>query len=102
MLGSPSITDSFDDNTYIYIERKTSSSQLRKLGKRQLIKNNILLLELNNKGMLVKKTLLDKENMKKLKFSEDITGDEFGADSAVYNFIKALRNKINDPLGQKK
>ena len=102
ILGSPSITGSFDDNTYIYIERKTSSSQLRKLGKRQLIKNNILLLELNNKGMLVKKILLNKEDMKKLKFTEDETGSEFGAESAVYNFIKALRNKINDPLGEKK
>ena len=39
---------------YIYIEKKTSSSKLTKLGKKKLITNNVLVLELDNKGISVK------------------------------------------------
>ena len=102
ILGTPSITGSFDDNTFIYIERKTSTSQLRKLGKKKLLINNVLILEMNSKGMLVKKTFLNKEDMKKINFTDEITGSEIGKNSQVYLFIKTLRNKINDPLGKKR
>ena len=102
ILGSPSVEGSFDDNTFIYIERKTSSSQLSKLGKKKLLTNNVLILKMDNKGILVKKTFLNKEDMKKINFTNDETGTEIGKNSAVYTFIKALRNKINDPLGKRK
>ena len=102
ILGTPSITGSFDKNTLIYIERKTSTAQLRKLGKKKLITNNVLILKMDNRGMLVKKTLLNKEDMKEINFTESETGSEIGKESQVYLFIKALRNKINDPLGTKR
>ena len=102
ILGTPSITGSFDKNTLIYIERKTSTAQLRKLGKKKLITNNVLILKMDNRGMLVKKTLLNKEDMKEINFTESETGSEIGKKSQVYLFIKALRNKINDPLGTKR
>ena len=102
ILGSPSVEGSFDDNSFFYIERKTSSSQLSKLGKKKLLTNNVLILEMDNKGILVKKTFLNKEDMKKINFTNDETGTEIGKSSAVYTFINALRNKINDPLGKKK
>ena len=57
---------------------------------------------MDNKGILVKKTFLNKEDMKKINFTNDETGTEIGKSSAVYTFINALRNKINDPLGKKK
>jgi len=102
ILGTPSITGSFDENTFIYIERKTSSSQISKLGKKKLLTNNVLILEMDNKGILVKKTFLNKDDMKDIEFTESKTGSEIGNKSQVYLFIKALRNKINDPLGTKR
>jgi hypothetical protein len=57
---------------------------------------------MDNRGMLVKKTLLNKEDMKEINFTESETGSEIGKKSQVYLFIKALRNKINDPLGTKR
>jgi len=40
--------------------------------------------------------------MEEIQFTEAETGSEIGNKSQVYLFIKALRNKINDPLGTKR
>ncbi len=70
ILGPPSSTSYFNNDVLIYLERKTSNSKLLKLGKKKLIANNVLLLEINNRGMLVKKELLKKDDINKLKLSE--------------------------------
>ena len=44
LIGPPSTKSTFDNDVYIYIERKTSSSKLTKLGKKLLLKNNVLVL----------------------------------------------------------
>ena len=55
IIGPPSTKSTFENDVYIYIERKTSSSKLSKLGKKVLIVNNVLILDINQKGLLVKK-----------------------------------------------
>ena len=52
---------------WIYIERNTSSSRLTKLGKKKLLTNNTLLLELDNRGILVEKIFLTKDDMLDIK-----------------------------------
>jgi outer membrane protein assembly factor BamE (lipoprotein component of BamABCDE complex) len=102
LLGPPSTKSKFDTDLWIYIERKTSSSRLTKLGKKKLLVNNVLLVEFNTRGLLVKKTLLTKDNMEKLTFEESVTGMAFLKRSFAYDFLSTIRNKINDPLGKKK
>jgi outer membrane protein assembly factor BamE (lipoprotein component of BamABCDE complex) len=58
LIGPPSTQSVFDSEVFIYIERKTSSSKLHKLGKKELIKNDVLILELNSKGILISKKFL--------------------------------------------
>ena len=70
LLGPPSTTSFFDNDVLIYLERKTSNSKLLKLGKKKLIANNVLLLEVNNRGILINKEFLNKENLKKYSFSQ--------------------------------
>ena len=53
LLGPPSSTSYFDEDILIYLERKTSNSKLLKLGKKKLIASNVLLLEVDNRGMLI-------------------------------------------------
>ena len=65
LLGPPSTSSSFDKDILIYIERTTSSSKLSKLGKRKLIKSNVLILEIDNKGLLTEKIYLTKNNINK-------------------------------------
>ena len=66
ILGSPSTTSKFDNEIYIYIERKTSSSKLIKLGKKTLIRNNVLILDFNSRGILIAKKFYNKEDMNKI------------------------------------
>ena len=102
LIGPPSTKSTFDNDIYIYIERKTTGSQLRKLGKKKLIKNNVLILELNKKGLLLSKNFYDKEDMNEIKFDENITGIDYSKKSFIYNFLSTLRQKIDDPLGKKR
>ena len=102
ILGPPSTKGMFDNNVYIYIERKTSSSKLRKLGKKKLLTNNVLVVEINNKGILVSKEFLNKEKINNINFSESTTDKNYSKRSFVYGFLSSMRQKINDPLGKKR
>ena len=102
ILGPPSTKGMFDNNVYIYIERKTSSSKLRKLGKKKLLINNVLVVEINNKGILVSKEFLNKEKINNINFTESTTDKNYSKRSFVYGFLNTLRQKINDPLGKKR
>ena len=102
LIGPPSTKSSFDNDVYIYIERKTSSAKLTKLGKKKLIENNVLILELDEKGILISKKFYNKNDMKKIKFSEEITETNFTKKSFIHNFLHSLRQKIDDPLGKKR
>ena len=101
-LGLPSTKSSFDNEVWIYMERKTSSSQLRSLGKQKLLLNNVLILEFDTKGMLVKKDFLTKDNMNELKISSNETQIINQKNTFIESFLSSLRQKINDPLGVKK
>ncbi len=102
LIGPPSTKSTFDNEVYIYIERKTSSSKLTKLGKKKLLENNVLVLEIDNKGMLVSKKFLDMNDMQNLKFDESFTVVNYSKKSFIYNFLSTLRQKIDDPLGKKR
>ena len=99
ILGSPSTRSKFDNDLWIYIEQNQSQSQLKNLGKMNISKNNILVLELNNYGILKKKQFLNQKDMKKLAPVEETTETGFTKNSFIYDFLSSMRQKINDPLG---
>ena len=102
LLGPPSTKSYFNNEVFIYLERKTSNSKLMKLGKKKLITHNVLLLEINNRGMLIKKEFLNKDDLNKINFSKKITDVNLGNESFVYRALYGIRNKIDDPLGKKR
>jgi outer membrane protein assembly factor BamE (lipoprotein component of BamABCDE complex) len=102
LIGPPSTQSVFDNEVFIYIERKTSSSKLLKLGKKELIRNDVLILELNNKGILISKNFYNKNDMNQLAFDNEITGINYSKKSFIYNFLSSVRKKIDDPLGKKR
>ena len=101
-LGPPSTESTFDNDLWIYIERKETKTSITTLGRRKLAVNNVLILELDDMGILVDKRFLNKEDMQKIKFSKNKTTVISSKESFVYEFLSSLRQKINDPLGQKK
>ena len=102
LLGNPSTKSTFDNDLWIYIERKTDNSSLTKFGSKKIIVNNVLLLEINSMGLLETKEFLDLNNMQELKFSEQTTENQYKKSSFVYDFLSSMRQKINDPLGKRK
>ena len=102
LIGPPSTKNTFDNDIYIYIERKTSSSKLTKLGKKKLLTNNVLVLEIDNTGILLSKNFYDKNDMNKINFDENITEINYSKKSFIYNFLSSMRQTIDDPLGKKR
>ncbi len=101
ILGPPSTINTFDNDIWIYLERKTTVSQIRTLGKRKLLVNNVLILEFDNRGVLVKKDFYNKDEMNNLKFAKNKTSVLNKKDTFMKNLITSLRHKINDPLGKR-
>ena len=101
-LGFPSTKSLFDNDVWIYLERKITSSELKSLGKRKLIINDVLVLEFNTKGILVKKDLLSMNDMNNIKILKNSTMVASKKNAYIHAFIKSLKQKINDPLGVKK
>ncbi|MDC1155018.1 outer membrane protein assembly factor BamE [Candidatus Pelagibacter sp.] len=102
IIGPPSTKSTFDNDVFIYIEKKTSSAKLTKLGKKKLLVNNVLVLEIDNYGLLQSKKFYNKEDMQKIKFDESTTSVNYSKRSFIYKFLSSIRQKIDDPLGKKR
>ena len=101
ILGNPSTKSKFDNDVWIFIERKQTQSKLSNLGKMKIYKNNVLVLEIDNYGILRKKEFYNKDDMKKLKIAEGSTEKGFRKNTFVYDFMSSMRQKINDPLNKR-
>ena len=101
ILGNPSTTSKFDNDVWIYIERKQTQSELKNLGKMKIYKNDVLVLEINNYGILKEKKLYNMEDMENIKITKETTEEGFRKNSFIYSFMSSMRQKVNDPLGQR-
>jgi outer membrane protein assembly factor BamE (lipoprotein component of BamABCDE complex) len=101
ILGNPSTKSKFDNDVWIYIERKQTQSELKNLGRMKIYKNDVLVLEIDNYGILKKKNFYNIDDMKKIKIVENTTQSGFKKNSFIYNFMSSMRQKIDDPLGQR-
>ena len=99
ILGEPSTKSTFDNDVWIYIERKITNSHF--FGKRKLIINNVMVLEIDEKGILAKKDFYDIEDMKDIDFDEN-RSESLKKRNFIYNFLAGLRQRVNDPLGIRK
>ena len=97
IIGPPSSISDFNKNKWFYMERLKTNQSLIKLGTQKIKKNNILIVELDNKGILKSKKLLNLKNMNDIKYIETITQKEFKKDNLLYNVFSSLREKINAP-----
>ena len=102
LLGRPSTESKFDNELMIYIEREITRGRLINLGKNILIKNDVLILEIDSKGILLSKKFNNIDDMNEIKFSEHETEQVRGKNDFIYSFLSSLRQKINDPLGKRK
>ena len=101
LLGPPSTKSTFDNDVWIYIERKTTTNKLFKFAKKKTLVNNVLVLEIDNYGLLTKKEFYNLKDMNDLDFSKKETEIAYSKRSFVYDFLSSMKQKINDPLGKR-
>jgi len=101
LLGPPSVKSSFDENLWIYLETKKTNQSIFKLGKQKIEKNNVLVINLNEIGIVSKKEFYDINNLNKIKFSKKTTENIYEKDTYLYNFLSSLREKMNAPIKNK-
>ncbi len=102
ILGPPSAESSFDTDVLFFIERKITTKSLIKLGDRKIIVNNVLVVELDDKGLIVNKDFYDLNEMNDIKIIDKTTEVDYQRTSFIYDFLSSMRQKINDPLGKRK
>ena len=98
LLGPPSTVSQFDNNKWYYIERKVTNTSVITLGKEKVLKNNVLVLELDKNGILTTKEFLKFDDMKDIKFSKNTTDSNIVNKNFLYNFFNSVRQKINEPI----
>ena len=101
LLGPPSVKSTFNEDLYFYIERKITTGKLIKLGKKKFLENNVLVLEIDNRGILSKKEFYDLNKMNNIKIVSNETTVDYKKQSFIYEFLSSMRQKINDPLGKR-
>ena len=97
IIGPPSSISDFNKNKWFYIERLKTNQSIAKLGTQKIKKNNVLIVELDHKGVLKSKKLLNLNDMKDIKYIKEITQKEFKNDNLLYNIFSSFREKINAP-----
>jgi outer membrane protein assembly factor BamE (lipoprotein component of BamABCDE complex) len=102
ILGHPSTVAVFDNSIWIYIERTRTKGKLLKFGQNITSKNNVLALEFDEYGILIKKNFYNKNQINNINFAK-ITTDTIERDKKfIYSFLSSLRQKINKPVNRKK
>ena len=99
IFGQPHTQSLENENQWIYIERTLSKGKFHKLGQNVLVVNNVLVLTFDKYGILVKKDLYDKKDIKKVSFSKEKTENQLSKKSFVENFLSSVKEKM---YGQRK
>ena len=102
LLGPPSAESAFDNDVLFFIERKITTKSLIKLGDRKIIVNNVLVIELDDRGLLVNKNFYDLNEMNDIKIVKKTTEIDYKKSSFISDFLSSMRQKVNDPLGKRK
>ena len=98
IIGPPSSISEFDNNKWLYIERKKVNQSIFKLGIKKIDINNILVVQFSNIGILEKKKLLNLNDMNDVKYVKNITEKEFSQSTVMTGLLTSLREKINAPV----
>jgi outer membrane protein assembly factor BamE (lipoprotein component of BamABCDE complex) len=102
IIGHPSTVSTFDNSIWIYIERTRTKGKLLNFGQNITNKNNVLVLEFNEYGILKQKDFYNLDQRNKINFTKITTGTIIREKNFVYSFLSSLRQKINKPRNETK
>ena len=97
ILGEPLVKEYPNENTWLYME---TVKKRNIFGSKQNIKSLFLLLEFDEKGLLLSKHLLNEKDMNELNFDKSFTDSKAVQSSFSKKFFSSMRkrfiNKQND------
>ena len=96
-LGEAILKEYPGDNSWAYIE---TSEKKNIFGKKKIIKNNVLILEFNQRGVLTGKHILNINDINKLDLDKDITNTNALDDSFSKKFFGSVRKRLQNKLGK--
>jgi len=102
LIGPPSSISKFDNNKWFYIEREKTNQSIVKLGIEKIKKNNVLILQFSDLGILEKKEILKIDDMNEVSLVKKVTEKQFKQDNFLYNIFSSVREKLNAPTKSKK
>ena len=102
ILGNPSTVSLFDENSWIFIERKKTNQSVFKLGKSKINENNILEITFNNYGVVKAKKFYNLDNMNNLKKVKSTTMKKYDSSSPIGKLLKSIEQKMNVPTQSKR
>tara|TARA_E500000178_G_scaffold316291_1_gene335890 strand:- start:30 stop:506 length:477 start_codon:yes stop_codon:yes gene_type:complete len=94
LIGYPQIKDDNDENNWIYLERRLTKGKYHELGRHKLSENNVLILNFDKYGILNFKEILNKEQINKIKFSENTTENDLTKESFVQSVLQSVKQKM--------
>ena len=94
LLGAPSTVGVVDDTVWIYIERTKTRGKLLSFGKNVTLKNNVLVLKFNNRGLLYEKKFYDKKSIQEIDFSKEQEKGLSKESSFIKSFLSSVRQKM--------
>ena len=94
VLGNPHTKSIDDENLWFYFDRKIASGKLVNFGDMKLLENNVLILNFDKYGIVIKKEFFSKEDMKKIKYSEMKTENPVSKQSFVSSFLQSVKQKM--------
>ena len=97
-IGETLLKEYPEEKSWIYIETETKRNLL---GKKILIKNDILMLGFDDKGILLTKDFLNLKNIKDLNFNEETTSTLAIEESNSKKFFSSMRKRFKT-LSEKK
>ena len=94
IIGQPHSKSIDNENEWIYIERVLVKGEYHKLGRNILKSSNILFLEFDKFGILKNKKLFNKDDIKKISFSNKETENDLSKSSFVEKLFTSLKAKM--------
>ena len=67
----------------------------------KIFKNDVLVLDIDKYGVLKNKEFYNLNDMNNLKIVRSKTEAGYTRNSFIYKFMSSMRQKVNDPLGQR-
>ena len=94
ILGETTIKEYPDENKWVYIE----TEEEKKIGKRKIIKNYMLILEFDNMSVLKSKELLSIDDLNQIKFDQEKTVSSGVNNSFLKRIFSSIRKRAQNRI----